>query len=533
MPLLKLCRTIEELIEQQIPCSRLIMNALIHVIQDTVNSQNSCFQSEGVDFARKETGKRNRSGEEYDEHDDDEEERSNKISARYSNYEVPTEEYDKILLCLNLKPSPYPVFLSSYCDLEPGRGTNHQIDPNQEPKRGRPRASDAKKKLHFSKNAVDLRSLLTQCAQCVASYDNRRALELLSQIRQHSSPIGDATERLAHYFANSLEARVSGTATAMYAAAGRASAADTLRAYQAYILACPFTRMSHILYGKSILDATKESEKIHIIDFGILYGFNWPCLIKGLSRRPSGSPKLHITGIEFPQSGFRPAERVEETGRRLARYCKIFSVPFEYHAIAKKWETITLQDLQLDKSETTIVMCLHRLKNVPEDDEIAGISPRDKVLHLIREINPEIFIHGILNGTYNAPFFATRCREALHHFSSLFDMFDKNLPRHDQDRLVCEKEVLGRDVMNVIACEGSERVERPNTYKQWGVRNLRVGFRQVPVGENIVKEIRAKVRLNYHKDFEVDKDCNWILQGWKGRILSALSIWKPCESNDE
>ncbi|KAL6176979.1 hypothetical protein ACLB2K_053611 [Fragaria x ananassa] len=47
------------------------------------------------------------------------------------------------------------------------------------------------------------------CAQAVASYDQRNAVELLKQIRQHSSPYGDATQRLAHYFADGLERRIS------------------------------------------------------------------------------------------------------------------------------------------------------------------------------------------------------------------------------------------------------------------------------------------------------------------------------------
>ncbi|KAK3006892.1 hypothetical protein RJ639_009581 [Escallonia herrerae] len=44
--------------------------------------------------------------------------------------------------------------------------------------------------------------------------------------------------------------------------------------------------------------------------------------------------------------------------------------------------------------------------------------------------------------------------------------------------------------MNVIACEGAERIERPETYKQWQVRNLRAGFRQLPLNDEILDMIR-------------------------------------------
>jgi hypothetical protein len=81
--------------------------------------------------------------------------------------------------------------------------------------------------------------------------------------------------------------------------------------------------------------------------------------------------------------------------------------------------------------------------------------------------------------------------------------------------------------MNVVACEGLERVERPETYKQWQVRNLRAGFRQLPLDKEIMDNFRGKLRAWYHKDFVFDEDNNWMLQGWKGRILYGSACWVP------
>jgi hypothetical protein len=270
----------------------------------------------------------------------------------------------------------------------------------------------------------------------------------------------------------------------------------------------------------------KNESSVHIIDFGICYGFQWPCLIKKLSSRPGGPPKLRITGIDLPQAGFRPAERVEETGRRLENYCKKFNVPFEYNCIAHKWETIRLEDLKIDRNEITVVSCLYRLKNMP-DETVAVNCPREALLKLIRKINPKIFFHGVVNGSYSAPFFLTRFREALYHFSSLFDMFEANVPREDTQRLMLERELFGRDAINVIACEGAERVERPETYKQWQLRNGRAGFKQIRFDSDLVNDTKVMVKREYHKDFTVDEDGKWVLHGWKGRVLNALSAWVP------
>lgn len=46
--------------------------------------------------------------------------------------------------------------------------------------------------------------------------------------------------------------------------------------------------------------------------------------------------------------------------------------------------------------------------------------------------------------------------------------------------------------------------ERPESYKQWQVQNQRAGFRQLPLNRDIIKEVCAKVKAHYHKDFVVE-----------------------------
>ena len=377
-------------------------------------------------------------------------------------------------------------------------------------------------------DVVDLRTMLIHCAQAVAADDRRTANELLKQIKQHSKVNGDGSQRLAFCFAQGLEARLAGTGSQQYRrlVAKRTTASDMLKAYHLYLAACPFKRLSHFLSNQTILGMTKNASKVHIIDFGIYFGLQWPCLIRRLSKREGGPPSVRITGIDVPEPGFRPTERVEETGQRLAEYAKKLRVPFEYQGIASKWETICADDLKVGKDEVVIVNCLYRFRNLI-DETVAVDSPRNRVLNTIRQVNPAIFIHGIVNGSYSVPFFITRFREALFHFSALFDMLEATVPRDDDQRRLMERDLFGREALNVIACEGSDRVERPETYKQWQVRNLRAGFVQSPLNQDIVIKAKDKVKDLYHKDFVIDEDSGWLLQGWKGRIIHAISTWKP------
>ncbi|XP_051116293.1 scarecrow-like protein 14 [Andrographis paniculata] len=447
-------------------------------------------------------------------------ERSNKQSAVYTESTVSSEMFDTVLLCSGGRnESALRKALDEVTKSAP---------QNQQQSKGSNGGKSSAKKRGGKRNVVDLRTLLTLCAQAVAADDRRTATEFLRQIREHAKPTGDGMQRLAYYFADGLEARMAGSGTQIYKSLLNlpTSAADILKAYHTYLATCPFRKISNFFANKTIMTVAENASSLHIIDFGILYGFQWPCFLQRLSDRPGGPPRLRVTGIDLPCPGFRPLQRVEETGRRLASYAQTFKVPFEFHAIAQKWETIKIEDLKLDENEVLVVNCLYRFRNLLDETVMAN-SPRNIVLNLIRRMNPAVFVLGIVNGSYNAPFFITRFREALFYYSSFFDMLDANIPREIHERMLLEKTILGREARNVIACEGAERIERPETYKQWQVRNVRAGFRQLPIDREMMKKAVNRVKTSYHKDFVIDEDGHWLLQGWKGRIVYAISAWRP------
>ncbi|CAN8308317.1 unnamed protein product [Cochlearia groenlandica] len=106
-------------------------------------------------------------------------------------------------------------------------------------------------------------------------------------------------------------------------------------------------------------------------------------------------------------------------------------------------------------------------------------------------MNPDLFLITTINGSFNAPFFTTRFKEALFHYSALFDMFGSTLSKENLERIRFEREFYGREVMNVIACEG---VERPESYKRWQVRMTRAGFKQKHVKPELVEFFREKIK---------------------------------------
>jgi hypothetical protein len=416
-------------------------------------------------------------------------------------------------------------------------------DHRATPRRRRRRSSNSSSTTTNSSSSsndevVDLHALLLRCAQAVATDDRRGAQDLLAQVRRHSSPTGDAAQRLAHCFAEGLEARLAGNGSRLYNSSlmlQPTSAVDFLKAYRLYMAACCCKKVAFAFSNKTIFDAVAGRRRLHIVDYGIGYGFQWPGLLRGLAARHGGAPEVRITGIDLPQPGFRPAHHVEETGRRLSSCAREFGVPFRFRGIAAKRETISPEDLDLDQEgdEVLVVSSLCHFRHLMDEESVdadaAGrrpsLSPRDRVLGNIRRMRPDVFIHGVVNGGHGTAYFPTRFRELLFFCAAHFDLLDATVARDSPERLLVERDIFGRGAMNVIACEGADRVERPETYRQWQARNRRAGLRQLPLMPEVVKVVLGKVRGNYHRDFVVDEDQAWLLHRWKGRVLYGISTW--------
>ncbi|KAJ1277355.1 hypothetical protein BS78_05G288400 [Paspalum vaginatum] len=402
--------------------------------------------------------------------------------------------------------------------------------------------SKAAKKTSTSGEAVvvDLSTSLIHCAQAVSMGDHRTAAEQLRHIKRHASPRGDASQRLAYCFAEGLEARLAGAGSQLYRSlmVKRTSVADFLRAYHLYLAATCFKMSAFTFSNMAIRKAVAGKAKLHIVDYGVDYGCQWPTLLHVLAKRtskddegcaPPPPPEVRLTCVGVPEPGFRPAARIEETGRRLASFARQCGLPFTFRSVAARWETVRAADLDIRADEVLVVNSITQFQNLMDDDEGVDVHsrspPRDAVLRNIREMRPDVFVLSVANASYSAPFFITRFREALFYYSAMFDILDATAPRDDERRMVAERDLLGRCALNVVACEGPDRVERPETYRQWQARCRRAGLRQLPLCPDVVKVITGRVRKQYHKDFFIDVDRRWLVQGWKGRILYAMSTW--------
>lgn len=141
----------------------------------------------------------------------------------------------------------------------------------------------------------------------------------------------------------------------------------------------------------------------------------------------------------------------------------------------------------------------------------------------------QVFVVVGPNAGLNAPFFMTRFREAVKHYSAIFEGLEISMLPDDPDRVLVEKEIFGVEIMNVVACEGQTRVQRGEPYRQWQNRLQRAGFAQLPFKDIVRSKVKAMMAA-FHRDYGLGKDDGWFLMGIRNHIVKFCSAWEPRQS---
>ncbi|CAI6002044.1 unnamed protein product [Closterium sp. NIES-64] len=157
-------------------------------------------------------------------------------------------------------------------------------------------------------------------------------------------------------------------------------------------------------------------------------------------------------------------------------------------------------------------------------------SPRTRVLRTIRMLRPKVVTVVEQYSNHSSPFFLARFYEALYYYAALFESIDASLPRNEVARRVFEEQVLGRAIVNLVACEGQERVERQEPLEQWQQRMLRAGFKPRGLSEGVVTTLHALLQTYNKVGHDVRRvDEASVVLTWKGNPLLAMMAWEPQE----
>ncbi|XP_022735258.1 DELLA protein GAIP-B-like [Durio zibethinus] len=364
-------------------------------------------------------------------------------------------------------------------------------------------------------NGIRLVHALMACAEAVQQNKLNLAEALVKQIGFLAISQAGAMRKVATYFAEALARRI-------YRLYPRnpidQSLSDVLHMH--FYETCPYLKFAHFTANQAILEAFEGKKRVHVIDFSMNQGMQWPALMQALALRVGGPPAFMLTGIGPPTHD--NSDHLKEVGWKLAQLAETIHVEFEYRrVVANSLADLDASMLDLRPGEVEAVAVnsvfeLHKL--------LAQPGAIDKVLSVVKQMKPEIVTIVEQEANHNGPIFLDRFTESLHYYSTLFDSLEGSVSTQDN---VMSEVYLGKQICNVVACEGVDRVERHETLTQWRNRLSSAGFAPVHLGSNAFKQASMLLALFAGGDgYGVEENNGCLMLGWHKRSLIATSAWK-------
>ncbi|XP_047325953.1 scarecrow-like protein 1 [Impatiens glandulifera] len=409
-------------------------------------------------------------------------------------------------------------------------GQGMEIDGmlNESPKESSPSNSSNLTSISNSSNNNNSSSkeLLFDCATLISEGNIREASIMIDDLRQRFSIQGDPSQRIAAYMVEALAARLAASGKGLYKAlkCKEPLTNDQLSAMQVLFEVCPCFRFGFMAANGAIIEACKGERKVHIIDFDINQGSQYITLIQTLAKLPGKKIHLRLTGVDDPESVQRSIGGLKLIGQRLKMLSDDLKLPFEFHAVPSKIQLVSPAMLNCIPGETLIVNFAFQLHHMP-DESVSTVNHRDRLLRMVKSMNPKLMTVVEQDMNTNTSPFLQRFSEAYDYYSAVFDSLEATLPRDSPDRLNVENQCLARDIVNVVACEGEERIERYEVAGKWRARMTMAGFVSCPMSSNVNDSIRKLIK-QYSERFTLKEETGALHFGWKDRILVVASAWR-------
>lgn len=370
-----------------------------------------------------------------------------------------------------------------------------------------------------------VKTLLVMCAFAIAENRLDLADAAMEELRKEVSVFGDPMKRLAAYMCEGLVARLQASGFSLYRVLKcmEAPAVEVLSAMQKLFEICPYFKFAFMAANGAIAEAFKNEAKVHIFDFQIAQGTQWVSLMQGLANRPGGPPCIRITTIEDASAQGYPIGGMQLVRSRLGKLAESLNVPFEFNSIPCRLSELEAHMIERREGEALAVNFTLQLHHMP-DESVCISNPRDRLLRMMRGLNPKVLtlVEQEAN-TNTAPFFA-RFVEVLDYYTSMFESIDVALPRESKDRVNVEEQCLARDIVNVIACEGMDRVERHELTGKWRARMSMAGFRPHPLSSYVNDTIKMLLK-SYSENYTLKEEGGALFLGWLNRSLVVASAW--------
>ncbi|XP_054823997.1 protein SHORT-ROOT-like [Prosopis cineraria] len=220
---------------------------------------------------------------------------------------------------------------------------------------------------------------------------------------------------------------------------------------------------------------------------------------------------------------------MKEIGARMEKFARLMGVPFKFHVIHHTGDLSELNFAELDiiDDEALAINCVNALHSVTV---IGNGNHRDALISSFRRLQPRIVTiveeEADLDVGYDGFEFVNGFEECLRWFRVYFEALEECFPKTSNERLVLERGA-GRAMVDLVACDPSESVERRERAGRWSQRMHGGGFNAVSFSDEVCDDVRALLR-RYKEGWSMTQ-CSHagIFLSWKDQPVVWASAWRP------
>jgi hypothetical protein len=283
----------------------------------------------------------------------------------------------------------------------------------------------------------------------------------------------------------------------------------------------PIPRFLHFTLNERVLRAFDGHDRVHIIDFHIKQGLQWPGLLQSLATRASGPPAhVRITGVGESR------QELQETGARLGRVAAALGLAFEFHAVVDRLEDVRLWMLHVKRGECVAVNCVLAAHRLLRDETGAAIAD---FLGLARSTGAAILLLGEHEDALNSGRWEARFARALRYYAAAFDAVDAAGLADTSPARAKAEEMFAREIRNAVAFEAGDRFERHETFAGWRRRMQEGGFQNAGIGDREAMQGSMIARMFAPGNYSVQAqgDGEGLTLRWMDQAMYTVSAWTP------
>lgn len=458
--------------------------------------------------------------------------------------------------------------------------------PSLSPSLHQPAYSNWVQELKSEERGLLIIQLLLKCAAAVAANQIDYTNHLLEQLSLLASLTGDSMQRVATHFMEGLAARTTKAWPGIYKALKCTHflpSSEVLSARNVFFNFCPYLKFAFMLVNHSILEAMEGEKVVHIIDLGASEAIQWVAMLQMLSARVGGPPHLRITIVN------QRKDVLDQVGQKLCKEAEKLDIPFQFHPVLAKLEDVGVEMLRVKTGEAVAVSAVLQLHCLLTEEsnldraahglmqgyagmmghvdgdrtlrelletEAKDVNPflrgkscgvasaageanidtsmepsmlgtaADRVLRMLRGVLPKVMV--VMEGEVDMNGeFMERFVQALHYYGAVFDSLESSFPlKLCGERLMLERQMFGRAIHNIVACEGAERTERHERLPSWIKRAQAAGFSQAPFPfASVVQAERLLASYSSIEGYKLMEDHGCLIVCWQDKPLFSASVW--------